>query len=77
MAEADFDVRILQNKHLADSLRKRLLARNSADSAVSDILRGMSDAQVVAAYLRDKDRATKRRSERLRVLPVQLSHQGY
>ena len=68
MSETSFDVRILQNKHLADSLRKRLLARNRADSAISEILRGMSDEQVVAAYLRDRDRATERRTEKLRVL---------
>jgi hypothetical protein len=68
----DFDVRILQNKHLAASLRKRLLSRNSGGSAVSEILRGMSDEQVVAAYLRDKamakDRATEKRSAQLTVL---------
>ena len=68
MSETSFDVRILQNKHLADSLRKRLLARNSADSAISEILRGMSDEQVVAAYLRDRDRATERRTEKLTVV---------
>jgi hypothetical protein len=68
MSETSFDVRILQNKHLADSLRKRLLARNSAASAISEILRGMSDEQVVAAYLRDKamatERATAKRSQK-------------
>jgi hypothetical protein len=62
MSETSFDVRILQNKHLADSLRKRLVARNNSSSAICEILRDMSDEQVVAAYLRDKDRATETRS---------------
>jgi hypothetical protein len=63
---ANLDGRILQNKHLADSLRKRLQARNSTGSAICEILRDMSDEQVVAAYLRDKDRATQRRNEKLK-----------
>jgi hypothetical protein len=62
----NLDGRILQNKHLADSLRKRLTARNSTGSAICEILRDMSDEQVVAAYLRDKDRATERRSEKFK-----------
>ena len=62
----NLDGRILQNKHLADSLRKRLLARNSAGSAICEILRDMSDEQVVAAYLRDKDCVTQRRSEKFK-----------
>lgn len=66
MSETSFDVRILQNKHLADSLRKRLVTRNSAGSAICEILRDMSDEQVVAAYLRDKDRATERRSQKFK-----------
>jgi hypothetical protein len=66
LSDGSFDVRILQNKHLADSLRKRLAARNSTGSAICEILRDMSDEQVVAAYLRDKDRATERRSEKFK-----------
>jgi hypothetical protein len=51
MSATGFDVRILRNKHLAHCLRKRLVDRNNAGSAVCEILRDMSDEQVVAAYL--------------------------